>query len=139
MSIEQTLERIAAALETIAAGKSAPVHTVIPLTAVKVEVKPPVEIEIPVLIPVAPTPVAAPIPAFIAPVVAPVATAIDDCPIKDGKSLLDTIMGVYKTLGSVKGAQIQNILNSLGCQAVNEIRPDQYRALWDGLNALKNS
>ena len=135
MSIEQTLERIAAALEIIAAGKSVPVQTTIPLTAAPVEVKKPVEIEIPVLIPVAPAPVAAPVspvPAFIAPVV-PVAT----CPITSGKDLMDYVIASYKSLGAAKGAEIQGVLTSIGCTAINEVRPDQYAALHAGIEALK--
>lgn len=140
MTIEATLERIAAALETIAAGKTAPVQTSIPLTAAPAVVPVPVAATTPVVAPVAPNVPLVPIPAASAPaapapvVAAPVPT---DCPIKDGKSLMDYVVGVYKQIGPTKGAQIQNVLNGLGCAAINEVRPDQYGAFYAQIEALK--
>ena len=134
MSIEQTLERIAAALEIIAAGKPAPMQTVIPLTAAPVEVKKPVEVEIPVLIP---APVAVAPTVTIAPVIVPAAPVATGCPITSGKELMDYVMSSYKALGAAKGAAIQNVLSSIGCTAINEVRPDQYAALYAGIEALK--
>ena len=68
---------------------------------------------------------------------APVTASPSDCPIKDGKSLMETMMALYKELGPQKGAAIQGVLKSVGCEAVNEVRPDQYAAIWAGLQALK--
>ena len=142
MSLEQTLERIAVALETIAANRAPVQNTPVaaPVAAPVKEVKKPVEVVIPVLIPeaAAPTPpvVAAPtVPTVtLAPVVA---SPSDDCPIKDGKGLMDYVMGAYRALGAEKGAKIQEVLNSIGCAAINEVRADQYAALHAGIEALK--
>ena len=146
MTLESTLDRIAVALETIA--KAMPVQSA-PVAAAKVEVAPtPKEYDVPVLIPTpvavqpAPTPTApAPAPTInlvptpAAP--APVTVSPSDCPIKDGKTLMETMMALYKELGPQKGAAIQGVLKSVGCEAVNEVRPDQYAAIWAGLQALK--
>lgn len=139
MSIENTLERIAEALEKIAAGKYQPVQTTIPVAPIA-EVKKPLEVVIPTLIPqppaptlVAPAPVAVP-----APVVAvPAAVSPSSCPINNGKELMEFVMSAYRTLGPEKGARIQEVLSSIGCAAINEVRPDQYAALYAGVEALK--
>jgi len=120
---------------------------VTPVAAPVAEVKKPIEVEIPVLVPpkaevVAPIPVAvAPAPTInLVPMPAapaPVTASPSDCPIKDGKSLMETMMALYKELGPQKGAAIQGVLKSVGCEAVNEVRPDQYAAIWAGLQALK--
>ncbi len=100
-----------------------------------VAAKKPVEVEIPVLVPAKVE--AAPIPAVvITPVVisaAPVAT----CPITNGKELMDFVMSAFKSMGPEKGARIQEVLQSIGCAAINEVRPDQYAALYAGIEALK--
>ena len=87
----------------------------------------------PAPIPVAPVVVAAPAPAPVA--VATVSPS--DCPIKSPKDLMDYVMASYKALGSEKGAMIQGVLNSIGCAAINEVRPDQYAALYAGVEGLK--
>ncbi len=144
MTLESTLDRIAVALETIA--KAMPVQSA-PVAAAKVEVAPaPKEYDVPVLIPTpvavqpAPTPIApasAPAINLVPATPAPVTASPSDCPIKDGKTLMETMMALYKELGPQKGAAIQGVLKSVGCEAVNEVRPDQYAAIWAGLQALK--
>lgn len=141
MTIENTLERIAVALEKIAAGKYEPVQTTLPLTASAApapvaEVKKPVEVVTPA--PIQEAPVVTPT-VVIAPVAtpAPVTESPSSCPITNGKELMDYVMRVYKELGAAKGAEIQGVLNTLGCSAINEVRPDQYAALYAGIEALK--
>lgn len=111
------------------------VNQVTPVAAPVVAAKKPVEVEIPVLVPAKVE--AAPIPAVVvAPVVisaAPVAT----CPITNGKELMDFVMSAFKSMGPEKGARIQEVLQSIGCAAINEVRPDQYAALYAGIEALK--
>ena len=95
------------------------------------DVKKPVEVTIPVFVP---PKVEAPIPAVvIAPVVVPVTT----CPITNGKELMDYVMTSFKALGPEKGARIQEVLNGIGCAAINEVRADQYAALYAGIEGLK--
>ena len=90
------------------------------IVAAPVAAKKPVEVEIPVLVP-------AKVEA------APVAT----CPITNGKELMDFVMSAFKAMGPEKGARIQEVLQSIGCAAINEVRPDQYAALHAGIEALK--
>ena len=50
---------------------------------------------------------------------------------------MDYVMSSYKALGPQKGAQIQGVLGSLGVSTINELRPEQYGALFAGVEALK--
>lgn len=85
-------------------------------------------------------PVAAPIavPVF-APPAAPVfaVPAAIAVPFSDGKGLLEWIMKKYQALGPVKGAEIQNVLVSLGYQNINDVRVESYAALFTAVEALK--
>lgn len=121
---------------------AATVNQVTPVAAPVKEAKKPVEVEIPVLVPPKAEIVAPTLPVVAAPTVptvtlAPVVASPSDCPIKDAKSLMDYVMGAYKALGPQKGAAIQGVLNSIGCQAINEVRADQYAALFAGIEGLK--
>jgi len=95
----------------------------------------------PVAAPVpAPAPVvAAPIAAMPAPptFVAPPPAAPAGAPFSDAKGLMDYVMSSYKALGPQKGAQIQQVLGSIGASTINEVRPEQYAALFTGVEALK--
>jgi hypothetical protein len=46
-------------------------------------------------------------------------------------------MGAYKALGPQKGAQIQNVLIGMGCTNINDVKPEQYGALYAAVEALK--
>ena len=83
------------------------------------------------------TPVAMPAPpAFVAP--APVAALVPSgAPFSDGKGLIDYVMGAYKAMGPQKGAQIQNVLTGLGYANINDVKPEHYGALFQGVEALK--
>jgi hypothetical protein len=82
-------------------------------------------------------------PSFIAPVAAPApapvaaAPAGPVAPFADGAGLINYVMGVYKQIGPVKGAQIQPVLVSLGYQNINDVKPEHYGALFAGIEALK--
>ena len=100
--------------------------------------------------PVKPAPVAAPVveapapvvaapampdpPAFVAPVAAPAPTG---APFADPKGLIDYVMGAYKAMGPQKGAQIQGVLTGLGYQNINDVKPEHYGALFQGVEQLK--
>ena len=75
-------------------------------------------------------------PAFVAPApaAAPVASG---APFTDGKGLIDYVMNAYKALGPQKCAQIQNVLVGLGCQNINDVKPEHYGALFQGVEQLK--
>jgi hypothetical protein len=94
--------------------------------------------------PTSPVPAPAPVvPAMPAPPVfappAPVAPAatLPKAPFTDQKSLIDYVMASYKALGVAKGAQIQQVLVALGHQNINDVKPENYDALFAGVEALK--
>ena len=73
-------------------------------------------------------------PVFVAPVVEAQPTG---APFTDGKGLIDYVMSAYKAMGAQKGAGIQNVLVSLGYQNINDVKPEHYGALFQGIEALK--
>lgn len=73
-------------------------------------------------------------PVFAAPAPAPVASG---APFTDAKGLIGYVMESYKTLGPAKGAQIQQVLVSLGYQNINDVKAEHYGALFAGVEALK--
>ena len=91
--------------------------------------------------PVAPAPVAVspsnvmPAPPVFAPAPAPAAPT--SVPFTDGKGLIDYVMGVYKKIGAARGQEIQNVLTAMGTPNINDVRPDQYAALFAGIEAIK--
>ena len=72
-------------------------------------------------------------PAFTAPA-APVAPS---APFTDGAGLIAYVMAAYKEMGPQKGANIQGVLTSLGYQNINDVKPEHYAALYQGVEALK--
>ena len=80
--------------------------------------------------PALPTFAAAPAPA------APVAQA---APFADGPGLIAYVMGAYKEMGPTKGAQIQGVLTTLGYANINDVKPEHYGHLFQGVEALKRS
>ena len=72
-------------------------------------------------------------PAFTAPA-APVAPS---APFSDGQGLIAYVMAAYKEMGPAKGANIQGVLTSLGYQNINDVKPEHYAALYQGVEALK--
>lgn len=128
MSIEQKIEALTAAVNQLtatlaasggmkpaAAPAPAPVANATPAPAMPA---PPVF-----------TPPAAAAPA---PAAAPAAA-----PFTDGASLINYVMGVYKEIGPVKGAQIQGVLTGLGYQNINDVKPEHYGTLFAQIEALK--
>ena len=78
--------------------------------------------------PALPTFAAAPAPA------APVAQA---APFANGPGLIAYVMGAYKEMGPTKGAQIQGVLTTLGYANINDVKPEHYGSLYQGVEALK--
>ena len=75
-------------------------------------------------------------PTFATPTPAP-AQVLQGAPFTDGKGLLDYVMSAYKAMGAAKGAGIQGVLTSLGLANINDVKPEQYAALYAGVEALK--
>ena len=85
---------------------------------------------------VAPAPTAMPtLPTFAA---APAAVApVQGAPFTDGAGLIAYVMGAYKEMGPTKGALIQGVLTQLGYNNINDVKPEHYGALFQGVEALK--
>lgn len=129
MSLESKIEALIAAVQALTAklesGNVAPAAPVAPAPAPVVKAAP---------APVA-TAFAMPAPpVFVAPVAAPApAPSI----FTDPKGLIDYVMGAYKALGPQKGASIQGVLVGLGYQNINDVKPEHYGVLFNGIEALK--
>ena len=134
MSLENKIEALTAAVIALTAklesSNVAPAAPVAPAPAPVVQAAP--VVAAPVAAPAMPAP-----PAFVAPAPAPAPVAAGGAPFSDGKGLIDYVMASYKTLGSAKGAQIQNVLTQLGYQNINDVKPEHYGALFAGVEALK--
>lgn len=139
MSLEAKIEALTQAVQALTAQLQS--SNVAPAAPVA-QAPAPVAAPAPVIAPApAPAPVAAAPampapPAFVAPApaAAPVASG---APFTDGKGLTDYVMGAYKAMGPQKGAQIQNVLINLGYQNINDVKPEHYGALFQGVEQLK--
>jgi len=131
MTIETNLASIAASLATIAEALKSRIPNDTRQAAAPVAVP----------APVAAAPVVAANPVFASPFAAPAAAApvqaAPACPISDQASLVGYVMASYKEMGPVKGNQIQGVLAALGINNINEARPEQYAAIFTGVEALK--
>jgi hypothetical protein len=129
MTIEAKIDALTAAVValTAALGNRTPTVAAAPVAVMPAPVAAPVA---PVAAPVATMPSP---PTFVAPPPAAPAGA----PFSDPKGLMDYVMSSYKALGPQKGAQIQGVLGSIGASTINEVRPEQYAALFAGVEALK--
>jgi hypothetical protein len=147
MSLEAKIEDLTNAINALVAAMGArpvaapaPVAAPVPTSAAipSAAVPAPVVAAPPAPVPVSPSSPAMPAPPVFAPPapVAPAAT-LPKAPFTDQKSLIDYVMSSYKTLGVAKGAQIQQVLVSLGHQNINDVKPENYDALFAGVEALK--
>jgi hypothetical protein len=129
MSIEQNLAALTAAVIELTAALRAGATTV-PQAAAPVA---------PVMqAPVAPqftAPAAPQMPA--PPTFAMPAPAAPSAPFADGQGLIAYVMDAYKSMGPTKGAGIQGVLTSIGVANINDVKPEQYGALFAGVEALK--
>ena len=65
------------------------------------------------------------------------AAAVQGAPFTDGAGLIAYVMGAYKEMGPTKGAQIQGVLTGLGYQNINDVKPEHYGSLFQGVETLK--
>lgn len=136
--LEQKLDELVTAINALVAALNAKAaHAPAPVAAPMVApapapVIPPAPAPVAVVAPPAPA-MPAP-PTFNAPAPAPVASGV---PFGDQKGLVTYVMGAYQSMGPQKGAQIQQVLLQMGCQSINEVKPEQYAALYAGVEALK--
>lgn len=125
MSIENTLERIATALETLANATTVTPAPAVPQAAVAA--------------PVAAAPVVVPMgeaftPPFAAP--APAPSPSTGAPFNDVKGLTSYCMDKYRTLGPVKGGMIQGILQELGAQSIHQLAAEKYGEFYAKVEVL---
>lgn len=133
--LTQAVVALTAKLESSNVAAPAPVAQAPAATPAPVAAPTPVATPAPVAAPVAAAPAMPAPPAFVAPAApAPVAGG---APFADGKGLIDYVMNAYKALGPQKGAMIQGVLTQLGYQNINDIKPEHYGALHQGIEALK--
>ena len=136
--LEQKLDELVTAINALVAALNAKAaHAPAPVAAPMVAPAP-APVAAPAPAPVAvvapPAPAMPAPPTFNAPAPAPVASGV---PFSDQKGLVTYVMGAYQSMGPQKGAQIQQVLLQMGCQSINEVKPEQYAALYAGVEALK--
>jgi hypothetical protein len=130
LAVQQLTQAMQATPAAAPAPVAAPAPLVQPAAAAPVSVTPTNPVSSQPAAPAMPAP-----PAFAAP--APVAPATSGAPFTDPKGLIEYVMGAYKALGPQKGAQIQNVLTQLGYQNINDVKPEHYGALHNGIEVLK--
>lgn len=129
MTIEKTLSELTAAVTALTAAvvQRAGAPTV-PQAQAPAPVAAPQQQQAPAAqMPTLPTFAAAPAPA----------AAVQGAPFTDGAGLIAYVMAAYKEMGPTKGAQIQGVLTGLGYQNINDVKPEHYGSLYQGVEALK--
>ena len=142
MSLEAKIEALTQAVQALTAQlQSSNVAPAAPVVQAPAPLAPPA-VAAPVSVtPTSPVPsqpaapVMPPAPSFVTSAIP--APAPSGAPFSDGKGLIDYVMASYKALGPQKGAQIQNVLVGLGYQNINDIKPEHYGALFQGVEQLK--
>lgn len=132
MSLESKIEALTAAVQALTAklesGNIAPAAPVAPAPAPVVKAAP---------APVAAAPAMPAPPVFVNPKPYVPMDAPAPSMFTDPKGLIDYVMGAYKALGPQKGASIQGVLVGLGYQNINDVKPEHYGDLFNGIEALK--
>ena len=85
----------------------------------------------------APAPTMPALPSFAAAPTPAAAAPVQGAPFTDGAGLIAYVMGAYKEMGPTKGALIQGVLTGLGYQNINDVKPEHYGSLFQGVEALK--
>ena len=131
MSIEQKISELTAAVTalTAALNQRAGASTVPQAAAPVAQQFAPAVAPEPTAMPALPTFAAAPAPAAAAPV--------QGAPFTDGAGLIAYVMGAYKEMGPTKGALIQGVLTQMGYQNINDVKPEHYGSLFQGVETLK--
>lgn len=53
--------------------------------------------------------------------------------------MINYVMASYNELGPEKGGKIQEVMASMGLTNINDTKPEQYQALYQGIEALKGA
>ena len=131
MSIEKTISDLTTAVNALTAAlvQRAGVPTVPQAAAPVAQQFAPAVAPAPTAMPTLPTFAAAPTPTP--------AAAVQGAPFTDGAGLIAYVMGAYKEMGPTKGALIQGVLTQMGYQNINDVKPEHYGSLFQGVEALK--
>ena len=131
MSIEKTISDLTTAVNalTAALNQRAGASTVPQAAAPVAQQFAPAVAPAPTAMPTLPTFAAAPTPTP--------AAAVQGAPFTDGAGLIAYVMGAYKEMGPTKGALIQGVLTQLGYNNINDVKPEHYGSLYQGVEALK--
>ena len=132
MSIEQKISELTAAVTALTAAINAKAGApTVPQAAAPVaqQFAPQTAAAPAPTMPTLPTFAAAPTPAH--------AAAVQGAPFTDGAGLIAYVMGAYKEMGPTKGALIQGVLTQLGYNNINDVKPEHYGSLFQGVEALK--
>ena len=68
---------------------------------------------------------------------APAPAAAPALPFSDLNGLAKWATEMYHDLGPEKGMRIQSVLTSLGANGMGDIKPEQFQAFFNGVNALR--
>ena len=132
MSIEQKISELTAAVTALTAtlNQRAGASTVLQAAAPVAQQFAPAVAPAPTAMPTLPTFAAAP---------AQQQAVVNqpNAPFTDGAGLIAYVMGAYKEMGPTKGALIQGVLTQLGYQNINDVKPEHYGSLYQGVEALK--
>lgn len=129
MSLELKIEALTASVNQLIAVMSATQQSA---PAVPVVQAPPVAA------PVAAAPVMPALPTF-APAPAPAPSPLMPAPFNNAQGVMGYTMGAYKAMGPEKGNKIQGILQSMGVQNLNDLKPEQYASFYQAVEQLKVS
>ena len=142
LSIEKSLSRIAAALESRSTvAPAAPVvHAPAPVQLVYAPVATPAPVQ-PVFVQPVPIPVAVQQPVFAQPVQQFAATGNPFGKDEAGgeQTLMGYTMDAYRTMGPLKGGGINNVLIAMNCKNINDVQPAQYAQFHAAVEQLKVS
>ncbi|MBU6231801.1 hypothetical protein KGP36_03965 [Patescibacteria group bacterium] len=133
MSLENSIDALRAAVEALTARIGAIGVQPIVSGSISVPAAPPAAPPMAAAPPAAPPMPAAP--AFLAPPV-PVPVAI---PFADTTGLTQYLTDAYRSMGSAKGAAIQQVLTQHGYGAVNEVQPHHYASIHAAVESLRAS
>lgn len=51
--------------------------------------------------------------------------------------MIQYVMSAYQSMGPEKGAKIQGVLGGLGYSNINDVKPEHFGNLYQGVEALK--
>ena len=75
-----------------------------------------------------------PLPSF-----APPAPVVLNLPFNDNAGLINYAMAAYQQMGPVKGAAMQQLIESFGYTNMTAVKPEHFAAMYEGIEKMKVS